>query len=162
MGAAPRQRDRVDVTAQDAAATPDSGENPWASIVGPCYTVDSFARELGWDTDAAAAAASDLRILEIRTSDGVVLYPAFQVVDGRVVSGLDEVLPVLHSGLADPWTWAQWLTLLSRSRTGQSGVGGSTGSTATLTVSCSKPTTTQQPGERDVTAHQAHRIDASE
>ncbi|MFJ4254114.1 hypothetical protein [Microbacterium sp. NPDC090003] len=84
-------------------------EDPWARIVGPCYTSASLARVLRWtETDVTEAAAS-LRILEVVTNDGAVLYPAFQVADGRVVAGLPEVLQVLSTGTRSRWTWAQWL-----------------------------------------------------
>lgn len=43
------------------------------------------------------------------TEDGVTLFPSFQLIDGNVVEGLTEVLRVLETGTADPWTWAQWL-----------------------------------------------------
>ncbi len=84
-------------------------KNPWAEIIGPCYRSTSLARALGWTNDQVAEAAASLRVLELLTSDGVLLYPAFQVHDGRVIDGLAEVLQVLSSGTGGSWTWAQWL-----------------------------------------------------
>lgn len=54
-------------------------------------------------------AVASLRLLELRTDDGVLLYPQFQVWNGTVVDGLPEVLRVLRTGIEDSWTWAQWL-----------------------------------------------------
>lgn len=83
--------------------------NPWADIVGPCYTTASLARTLRWTTAEIAEAAESLTLLKLTTSDGVELYPAFQIWDGRPASDLADVLRVLRSGVDDPWTWAQWL-----------------------------------------------------
>ncbi|MBT2485901.1 MULTISPECIES: hypothetical protein [unclassified Microbacterium] len=94
----------------DAASSPWAEiVGPWAEIVGPCYTVASLARTLGWTEDEAIEAGDHLRLLKLRTSDGVLLFPAFQLLDGKVVTGLTRVLVILEIGTADPWTWAQWL-----------------------------------------------------
>ncbi|MCK8468266.1 hypothetical protein M0722_13785 [Microbacterium sp. KSW4-16] len=83
--------------------------NPWAEIVGPCYTVTSMARTLGWSEADVLEAGDDLSLLMLRTEDGVDLFPSFQLQDGKVVEGLQDVLRVLQTGVNDPWTWAQWL-----------------------------------------------------
>ncbi|MEV8249973.1 hypothetical protein AB0O87_03480 [Microbacterium sp. NPDC076768] len=57
------------------------------------------------------AAGSDLRLLMLHTDDDVDLFPSFQLRDGKIVEGLQEVLRVLHAGVNDPWTWAQWLNV---------------------------------------------------
>ncbi|MFK0402750.1 hypothetical protein ACIQTT_10500 [Microbacterium sp. NPDC090225] len=68
-----------------------------------------MARTLGW-TEAEVVEAGDvLRLLMLRTSDDVVLLPAFQLQDGHVVDGLTEVLRILETGTKGRWTWAQWL-----------------------------------------------------
>ncbi|MFJ3473455.1 hypothetical protein ACIPJ1_11010 [Microbacterium maritypicum] len=58
-----------------------------------------------------ARAGEELRLLAVRTSDDVVLYPAFQLHDGGVVDGLTDVLGILRSGTAGRWTWAQFLNV---------------------------------------------------
>lgn len=83
--------------------------NPWARIIGPCYTSSSLARALGWTEEQVAAAATALEVLEIETDEGVLLYPAFQVWEGELVEGLGAVLRVLSTGTRGRWTWAQWL-----------------------------------------------------
>jgi hypothetical protein len=88
--------------------------NPWAEIVGPCYTVTSMARTLGRTEAEVMEAGNDLSLLMLRTEDGVYLFPVFQLHDGEVVPGLREVLLTLQTGVSDSWTWAQWLNVLSR------------------------------------------------
>lgn len=85
--------------------------SPWAAVVGPCYTAAALARVLGLTEDEIADAGDALRLLALRTSDGVTLYPAFQIQDGEVVAGLAEVLQVLRTGIDSGWTWAQWLNV---------------------------------------------------
>lgn len=89
--------------------TGDDGTNPWADIVGPCYTAASLARTLGWTETEVTEAGETLRFLALEADDGVTLYPAFQLHAGRVVDGLSDVLAVLQTGTAGRWTWAQWL-----------------------------------------------------
>lgn len=89
--------------------TDDQRPSPWAQIVGPCYTAASVARALGWTSDEVADAVESLSLLELETSDGVLLYPSFQIVDGRVIDGVGDVLRVLRTGTRGTWTWAQWL-----------------------------------------------------
>ena len=83
--------------------------DPWAQIVGPCHTAESLARALNWKESDVAEAAASLTVLELRTSDDVLLYPAFQVWEGHLVAGLGDVLQVLNTGTTGRWTWAQWL-----------------------------------------------------
>lgn len=81
----------------------------WAEIAGPCHTPASMARVLGWEESDVRDAADQLLLLAVETSDGVTLYPAFQLDGSKPVTGLSEVLRVLHSGTVGRWTWAQWL-----------------------------------------------------
>jgi hypothetical protein len=83
--------------------------NPWARIIGPCYTVASMARTLGWTEAEVMEAGRTLRLLMLVTDDGVHLFPAFQLRDGSVVEGLTDVLRILQTGTQGRWTWAQWL-----------------------------------------------------
>lgn len=83
--------------------------NPWARIIGPCYTVASMARTLGWTEAEVVEAGHTLRLLMLLTDDDVYLFPAFQLRDGRVIEGLTNVLRVLQTGTQGRWTWAQWL-----------------------------------------------------
>lgn len=94
-------------------------KSPWAEIIGPCYTTASLARALGWTEADVADAAASLRVLELTTSDDKLLYPAFQVHEGHLVAGLDEVLQVLSTGTQGTWTWAQWLNAQVNDDTGE-------------------------------------------
>jgi hypothetical protein len=85
--------------------------SPWAEIVGPCYSVTSMARVLGWTEAEVMNAANDLRLLMLTTDDGMAVFPSFQLQDGKVVDGLQDVLRVLATGTAGRWTWAQWLNV---------------------------------------------------
>lgn len=85
-------------------------DSHWAEIVGPCYTVPRMARALGWTEAEVMDAGNDLRLLVLTTQDGVHLLPTFQLQDGKIVEGLQEVLRVLQTGTAGRWTWAQWLS----------------------------------------------------
>lgn len=89
--------------------TDESKPNRWAEIAGPCYTVSSMARALGWTEAEVIEGGDHLRLLMLRTTDDVLLFPAFQLLNGKVVEGLSTVLMVLDTGISDPWTWAQWL-----------------------------------------------------
>lgn len=99
--------------------TEAAGMNPWAAIIGPCYTAASLARTLGWKDTSIAEATASHYLLELETSDGALLYPAFQVWDGRVVDGLGAVLQVLSTGTSSRWTWAQWLNAATNDASGE-------------------------------------------
>lgn len=94
-------------------------QNPWLDIVGPCYTSGALQRELGVGRAAVSKAVRELRILRLVTSDGVNLYPAFQVSDGALVPGLRQVLRTLAKGTQSSWTWAQWLNAVVEDETGR-------------------------------------------
>ncbi|MCT1365048.1 MULTISPECIES: hypothetical protein [unclassified Microbacterium] len=93
--------------------------NPWAQIIGPCYTAASIARALGWTPDRVTAAVESLSLLELETDDNVLLYPAFQIDDGRIIEGISEVIRVLSTGTRSTWTWAQWLNSRVDDETGE-------------------------------------------
>lgn len=86
-------------------------KNPWAETVGPCYTMASMARTLGWTETEVLEAGRELRVLMLRTADDVYLFPAFQLHDGKIVEGLQDILLLLQTGTAGRWTWSQWLNV---------------------------------------------------
>lgn len=92
--------------------------NPWAAIIGPCYTRASLARAIRWTEQEVAVAAARLDLLKLDTIEGKMLYPAFQIHDGQVIDGVKEVLQVLSTGTASRWTWAQWLNAAVDDETG--------------------------------------------
>ncbi|KQQ65400.1 hypothetical protein [Microbacterium sp. Leaf320] len=68
-----------------------------------------MARTLVWTEAKVVAAGNDLRLLVLHSDEDIYLCPSFQLQDGNVVEGLQEVLLVLQTGVNSPWTWAQWL-----------------------------------------------------
>ncbi len=92
--------------------------NPWAAIIGPCYTRASVARALRWTEQEVVDAAATLDLLELDTIEGKMLYPAFQIHDDQVIDGIKEVLQILSTGTASRWTWAQWLNAAVDDETG--------------------------------------------
>lgn len=95
--------------------------SPWADVIGECYTAASLARVLEWTDAEVAAATTSGRLLALRTTDGLVIYPRFQLQEGHVVDGLEEVLALLRTGTESVWTWAQWLATPTRRSDGQEG-----------------------------------------
>lgn len=98
-----------DAVATDIVARLGLVKNPWADIVGPCYTSGALQKELGVGRAALSKAVRERRALRLDTSDRRTLYPAFQVRNRSLVPGLADVLTVLGSRMDDPWTWAHWL-----------------------------------------------------
>lgn len=98
-----------EMVAADIVARLGLVKNPWADIVGPCYSSGGLQKELGVGRAALSKAVRERRALRLDTSDQRTLYPAFQVRNGALVPGLNKVLPILGAGVDDPWTWAQWL-----------------------------------------------------
>lgn len=81
----------------------------WNDLLGPFYTgaevVDPERRTL----------------LTVKTSDGVLLYPAFQFDDhNEILAGLPEVLQCFQDSDVDDWTLAGWLVSPSRTLDGLS------------------------------------------
>ncbi|MFF1876590.1 hypothetical protein [Leifsonia sp. NPDC058230] len=86
--------------------------------LGPAYTGDSISERLGIEHDMLRELVVGDKILEVRTSDGIV-YPAFQIsADGELLPGLCDVIAELASGVDDSWTWWRWLVTCTESREG--------------------------------------------
>ncbi len=79
------------------------------AAVGSCYTADSVSRVLGNAVDEVGILVEAGQLLALTTADGYVVFPVFQLHNGRVVEGLPPVLSALREGVDDPWTWALWL-----------------------------------------------------
>lgn len=130
-----------------------TGRSPWTDIIGPCYARASLARALGWTENEVSEAASSLRVLELLTDDDVLLYPAFQVRDGRLVEGLAQVLQVLNAGTRGRWTWAQWLnTRLDDEVGGELPSSSNDCATTTWMACCLKLVMTRGRGAADTSA----------
>lgn len=80
-----------------------------AEAVGPCYTTDSIARVLNYTVEQVDMLVEGCCLLALTTADRHVVFPAFQLHNGRMVRGLPPVLRMLRKGVDDPWSWALWL-----------------------------------------------------
>ena len=97
----------------------------WNEVLGPFYTTRQVANLLG---GASRQALADRRkrgtLLGLKTTDGVLVYPAFQFDEKRrVVSGLSEVLRCFCDVDVDDWTIAGWLVSSLDALEGHSAVG---------------------------------------
>ncbi len=93
--------------------------NPWPAVIGPCYVEESLRRELRVSGMGIIRAAQERRVLQIVTSDGVNVYPAFQVQEHQIVPGLGPVLRELETGSGNALMWAQWLNKPVKRSNGQ-------------------------------------------
>ena len=96
--------------------------SPWDEILGPFYSASKLARVLGSVSRQAIADRRKRRsLLGLRTRDGAVVYPAFQLNDrNEVHPGLSRVLQCFDPESVDDWTVAGWLVAGQRSLGGLS------------------------------------------
>jgi hypothetical protein len=79
--------------------------------LGAFYSLNRVAELLGGvSRQAVSERARSHRLLRVTTSDGVMVFPAFQFAHSRVRSNLIPLFEVLLGSGADPWTVAYWLT----------------------------------------------------
>lgn len=91
----------------EALPEPPSGWNRW---LGPFYRTRQLADRLEISRQALADRRRRGTLLALKTSDGHLVYPAFQFrADGSVLEGLPEVLQTLRASGVDDWTLAGWL-----------------------------------------------------
>lgn len=91
------------------AALPEP--SPWAEVLGPVYRPSQLARLFG-GVSRQALADRERRgtLFGLRTADGHVVYPAWQLQGGQIVPGLPEVIRTLRTGGGgDDWVIAGWL-----------------------------------------------------
>lgn len=89
--------------------------NPMAHQVGPEFLDDHGMRQAlaGPEDDLVPAMVFEelvatRRVLAVAAFDGARMYPEWQVVDGRVLVGLDRVLEAMDGQPA--WSVGLWLT----------------------------------------------------
>lgn len=94
----------------------------WNDILGPFYGTAQVANLCGGISRQALADRRERKtILGLKTSDGVVVYPAFQFdAKNQVLRGLPEVLQVFQGAEVDDWTLAGWLVSPSKALEGHS------------------------------------------
>jgi len=88
----------------------------WNELIGPFYSVRQMSKLLGGISRQALADRRERRtLLGLRTADGVVVYPCFQLDEHHhVVAGLREVLRCFRAEEVDEWTVAGWLVSSQR------------------------------------------------
>ncbi|MGD0255248.1 MAG: hypothetical protein ABSB99_06815 [Acidimicrobiales bacterium] len=83
--------------------------SPWGAVVGPVYSTPQVRALLGAPSRQAVGDRVRRRtLLALRTSDGHLVYPAFQFSGREVTPGLSKVLQRV-SDTSDDWTLASWL-----------------------------------------------------
>jgi hypothetical protein len=110
----------ADVEPVEPARSREAPEkSPWASSIGPVYTVSGMASALGWETGDVESARRHNDLFAIETVEGSWLFPARQIsVDGSVVRGLRWILTRLRR--LDRYTIAAWLNENRESLAGRS------------------------------------------
>ncbi|GAA4371212.1 hypothetical protein [Paeniglutamicibacter cryotolerans] len=79
--------------------------------LGAFYTTDRVRKVLGdVSRQAVSERAKNHRLLRVKTADGVVLFPAFQFINGAVATGLRKLLSILLGTGVDGWAVTYWLT----------------------------------------------------
>jgi hypothetical protein len=94
--------------------------SPWDEALGPFYGTGQVRRLLGGITrQAVDDRVRRRRLLALRTADGRYVYPTFQFdPQGRVLSGLSQVLRTFSKDAVDGWTLAGWLRARQRQLSG--------------------------------------------
>lgn len=79
------------------------------AAIGPFYTTDGVRKLLGGTSrQAVADRVRRGTLLQVRSSDGVMLYPAFQFEGTQVSARVREVLAQFRAADVDGWTVASW------------------------------------------------------
>lgn len=76
---------------------------------GPWIDSETVQGLLGIDSEELARQLIHREMIGCVFLSGRTYFPAKQLMNGRVVDGLHEVLEVLASGDDDPETWAVWM-----------------------------------------------------
>lgn len=89
----------------------EESSNKLAAMIGECYSTDDVAELLGLTREELEKARNSRAYLAVQTLDGEWFYPTFQFIPGTrtPLTGLNEILLILASGIEDEWTHALWL-----------------------------------------------------
>jgi hypothetical protein len=117
----------------------------WDDALGPFYGTGQVAKILGGISRQAIADRRERRtLLGLKTADGVMVYPTFQLDDrNQVLPGLAEILQAFRASDVDDWTLAGWLVSPSKALRGQSVIqwlknGGDLASALTLALDAAR------------------------
>ena len=90
------------------SAVPEPSD--WDDLLGPFYRTRQLAEILGLSTRAVQRRRQQRSLLGLKTEDGILVYPAFQLdADNLVLAGLPDVLRCFRNVPVDDWTLAGWL-----------------------------------------------------
>ncbi len=90
-------------------------------LVGPFFTTDAVGRMLhGISRQAVHDRAARRTLLQVKTSDGVSLYPAFQFEDDEVSDRIRSVMTRFRGVPVDGWAIATWFSIPAESLDGLS------------------------------------------
>lgn len=107
-----------DVAESMAAVLPMA--HPFDTAIGPFHDVSGVARRLHVSEDEIHQRVVQNQLLACTTTDGALLYPAFQFrPDGSPLPGLEPVLTSMALGTKDRWQVALWMTTPSDQLQGQ-------------------------------------------
>lgn len=98
--------ERTQMSSDSTQHTQTGRGGAWAEAVGACFTEASFRRRTGLTKYGLRAAAAENRVLELVTADGIRVYPAFQLRERHLISGISPVICELQRATNDPWEWA--------------------------------------------------------
>ena len=94
--------------------------HPFDELVGPFHDTAAAARRLKVAQHEVMALARQNRLLGCLTDTGALVFPTFQFeADGRIVTGLAEVIEALTHATADAWQMALWMTSPSNELSGR-------------------------------------------
>ncbi len=82
--------------------------SPWSQFVGPVLTRQALISRLSLTPGEVDRSVEDGRLLELETSDGVLVYPEYQLQDGARLPGFSDVLQVFDRYAVTSWTLAAW------------------------------------------------------
>jgi hypothetical protein len=119
---------RTDGTVRDVSEDPTGSGSPWDGwwkrVIGPVYDADGLRRAFGFSAGLLEEMAESKVILELRTSDGETVFPAYCFSEtGEPLPRLPEVVSRLMAReFSDPWSVAIWLNDQAEEWKGRSAV----------------------------------------
>ncbi len=106
------REDPQKVAARMIAAVPRA--HAYDELVGPFYNVDAVRTMLGGVSRQAVqerARADRRTLLQVQTSDGVNLYPAFQFEGSEVPARMRKTISTFRNVPVDGWAIATWFSV---------------------------------------------------
>lgn len=89
------------------SAVPEPSD--WDELLGPFYRTRQLAEILGLSTRTVLRRRQQRSLLGLKTEDGVLVYPAFQLdADNSILAGFPDVLRCFRDVPVDDWTLAGW------------------------------------------------------